>query len=272
VSWSLVAEVTFYASLPVLALAAIRLRRGVPGILTAASPVLLLLATGVCTRLAVAVLLGKPPVGGATGLASSWDVKSTGHSWVAVLADGMLCNADLFALGMGIAVALVAVEEARLGPAAIRALRRLFGLALVLAPLCFLVVVAATDSTLLSAPVFGAACTGLIALILLPGGGWFVRSAERLLGTATLRYLGRISYSVYLWHLPVMLFLLVHRPGLRYSSYPTLVGDYALVCVLTLALAALTYHVVEAPALRLKGPAVQRSTPRRSLREAEEAA
>lgn len=189
-----------------------------------------------------------------------------------MLADGLLCNAELFALGMAVAVALVAVEESRLGLAAVRVMRGLFGLALALGPLCFVAVVAATGSAVLSAPVFGVACAGLIAPILLPGGGWFIRSAERLLGTAALRYLGKISYSVYLWHLPLMLFLLVHRPGLRYSSYGPLVADYALVCALTLALASSTYHVVEAPALRLKGQAVRTPTLRRKLHGVEEAA
>lgn len=80
------------------------------------------------------------------------------------------------------------------------------------------------------APCLGAAC------IILGGAR---TSVGRLLGLAPLRYLGLISYSLYLWHWPVLVFYRrIDDPhGIEKIVLP-------LVCV---ALAALSYHVIEQP-------------------------
>ncbi|MBM7814790.1 acyltransferase family protein [Saccharothrix algeriensis] len=69
--------------------------------------------------------------------------------------------------------------------------------------------------------------------------------ADRLLSTRPLRYLGDLSYALYLWHWPVLVFyLVVHdRTGAGLRGGLGIVG-------LSLALAVLTHHLVEQPVRR----------------------
>ena len=73
-----------------------------------------------------------------------------------------------------------------------------------------------------------AALLGVVVMI--PhSGGWL---------TKPFRYLGEISYGIYLWHLPVLMALLVHTPWRGYSLLrATLIG--------TIILAALSWHGFE---------------------------
>ena len=63
-------------------------------------------------------------------------------------------------------------------------------------------------------------------------------------------WFGVVSYSVYLWHEPLVMFL--GRHGLMASGVAGVVLNIALVLALTSALSALTYRFVEAPAMRRK--------------------
>ncbi|MBB3051128.1 peptidoglycan/LPS O-acetylase OafA/YrhL [Prauserella isguenensis] len=85
------------------------------------------------------------------------------------------------------------------------------------------------------------------ALVLVAGQTGTVLGADRMLSSRPLNYLGNVSFSLYLWHWPVLLFyvLLRDRPevGLRGG---------AVVIAVSLALAMLTYHLVEKPVLRAK--------------------
>jgi hypothetical protein len=63
----------------------------------------------------------------------------------------------------------------------------------------------------------------------------------RLLGLAPLRWLGRLSYGVYLWHWPVFVLLTAERGGLR--GLPL----FGARCAVTLALAVASYHLIEEP-------------------------
>jgi peptidoglycan/LPS O-acetylase OafA/YrhL len=87
--------------------------------------------------------------------------------------------------------------------------------------------------------VFGLACACLIAVALDP-----TTRIARALAIAPAVYLGKISYSLYLWHLPILVWLGADNGGLE----PV---DLAAVA-LAVAAASASYHLVERPFLRLK--------------------
>ncbi|CAM3191899.1 acyltransferase family protein [Saccharomonospora xinjiangensis] len=79
-------------------------------------------------------------------------------------------------------------------------------------------------------------------LVLLAGATGSRVGADRFLSSRPLIYLGNISYSLYLWHWPVLLFYLL----VRGRSEVGLVGG-AGVIGLSLVLSVVTYHFVENP-------------------------
>jgi peptidoglycan/LPS O-acetylase OafA/YrhL len=93
---------------------------------------------------------------------------------------------------------------------------------------------------------FGLLSTGLTMLaVCRDGRGGLI---DRVLSSAPLRRVGRISYGLYLYHLPVFWALDVAGPG---ASSPS-AGRTALAVVATYALAELSYAFVERPILRLQ--------------------
>jgi peptidoglycan/LPS O-acetylase OafA/YrhL len=86
------------------------------------------------------------------------------------------------------------------------------------------------------------------ATALLIAGGLAGRAPlpNRALSIAPLRFLGRISYSVYLWHWPLIVF--------ARALYPTLektVEVRLLILLATLAIATLSFYLVEQPGRRI---------------------
>jgi len=69
-------------------------------------------------------------------------------------------------------------------------------------------------------------------------------------------YLGTISYSTYLWHMPILLFIFQNKKIIAYidaGSHPlNLLVALILACGLVLAVSALSYRYVEFPFLRKK--------------------
>lgn len=72
-----------------------------------------------------------------------------------------------------------------------------------------------------------------------------VSVVNRLLSTSFMVSLGRASYSIYLWHWPILVFFVFWNNGLK----PTLIEAGCLI-FLTLALSALSYRYVETPIRR----------------------
>jgi peptidoglycan/LPS O-acetylase OafA/YrhL len=87
--------------------------------------------------------------------------------------------------------------------------------------------------------------TGCAALVLLAGRTGAPAAADRLLASPPARYLGDISYALYLWHWPVLVLYLVAREQESLGLY-----GGAFVIGVSVVLAVLTYHLVEKPALR----------------------
>ena len=85
---------------------------------------------------------------------------------------------------------------------------------------------------------------GGAALVLIAGRSSVIGAPSRLLGVRPVQYLGDISYSVYLWHWP----LVVAYPFLR-GNDPGLLGGAAIVAI-TVVLAGLTKRFVEDPLRR----------------------
>ncbi len=80
-----------------------------------------------------------------------------------------------------------------------------------------------------------------VAVVVLAAASSTPSPTQRLLALEPLRRVGLISYGLYLWHWPVMIFLTPARTGL-----PEL-ATFALQVVLSLALAAASYRWVEQP-------------------------
>ncbi|WP_410582134.1 acyltransferase family protein [Amycolatopsis sp. lyj-108] len=80
------------------------------------------------------------------------------------------------------------------------------------------------------------------ALVILAGHTASKGGADRFLSSRPLKYLGDLSYALYLWHWPILVFYLVVRDreevGLRGG---------AVIITLSFALAILTHHLVEKP-------------------------
>ena len=210
--WSLSVEEQFYLVWPALLLVLVLVarRRALP------------------RRLVVAVLVA------ATGASFVWSVVSTRSN---PLAAYFSTSARAWELGLGALVALVASGVAARWPALVRGLVCSAGLALI-AVAC----VAYSDATpfpgsAAALPVVGS------ALVLLAGAGGQASQPLpiRALGVLPMRTVGDWSYSLYLWHWPVL--IIAERKvghGLGFSR--------TAVCIAaTFVLSALTYRYVEQP-------------------------
>lgn len=234
-AWSLGVEAVFYLLLPVLAAGALQLarrarRRSV--IACALVPAAVLLIVGVATHVALAH--------GLTNRIGRWDT---------AVRLSFPAQADYFSFGMAAAVVhvLVVRRGASIGPR----LRTLAALAAVSA-IAVTVYFAPMDSNRAQAAgwdtVIATGCATLLLVTCLPGAG-----RQRLLGVLEWRPLtavGLASYSVYLWHTPVI--FLLHRWGVTSHGGLSLLGCFALALATTLALSALSYRFVEKPMLARK--------------------
>ena len=72
-----------------------------------------------------------------------------------------------------------------------------------------------------------------------------VSPATRFLGLRPVAYLGRLSYGIYIWHWPLILWSRENQ-WLDMSEWPTILRVPVL-AALTVALASLSYHLVEKP-------------------------
>jgi peptidoglycan/LPS O-acetylase OafA/YrhL len=241
-AWSLSVEAVFYLALPVLAwigwsLASVR---DDPRwrLVSALVPPLLLFALGLSGKVMAAFVAPGTPVGGG------------GVSWRDVLTFSFWAQADLFSAGMTLAILYAALVGAGTG------VGRSPRLVIALGALCIAVVAASLRGgeglsgyayqTLMSVAL---AC--LLALVVLPvqaGGGQplLVRGLSQpwLLG------LGLVSYSLFLWHEPIV--HLLARRGLTATSLSGLLVEIAVVGTVAIALSIVTYRLVERPALRHK--------------------
>ncbi len=226
-AWSLSVEVVFYAVLPVLGLLALRLtaraRRRRTAVLV---PIVLLLLVGASSKLAMLGLV-------------EWEVGVSRSFW------GL---ADMFGLGMLVAVVHIEVQDGRLS------LPRFWRAGTVALAGGVVVLLAAAGTTRLEPHDLHQYASGivsalLLALVVMPAGRGS-RGLLRVLETRVPLAIGPISYGVFLWHEPLLRWLRMH--GATADGAGGFVLSLAVVGLATGVLATLTYRYVEAPALRLK--------------------
>jgi peptidoglycan/LPS O-acetylase OafA/YrhL len=248
-TWSLSIELAFYLCLPLLglvaALVAARARSERGRLYAALVPVAVLVAVATAGKLAAVFLVPGPG-------------RSQATDWHTVLDRSFLTHADLFAFGMIVALASVAAAGGHSflpswihGPYG--------GRILLYVGLPFGVVGYYFVSAYLYEPVVAAA----LALVLIrvavgrPDGGRGRLAA--LLDSRPAVGLGTISYSVFLWNYPVLIFLQIHGLLLPPGGAPAVLANLAIALVAVTAVAIVTYRFVEAPALGLKTDPVGRA-------------
>ena len=236
-AWTLGLEITFYALLPVWAWAVRR---------TGAPELRALAGLWLASMAYKAILL-------ATGAVKA----GTGPEPALVSLPGYL---DEFALGMALAVVSVRFEG-RPSPGAVRLVGRRPGLAWLGAGAAFLLVargIGLTGDPLqhYSTAQYLARNTlyGVMALcLLLPAvfGDDHRTPLRRALGSPIPLWLGLISYGIYLYHWPVLLELTDRDLGSVSGVHPYLLWGVT-TAVLSIALGAASYYLVERPALSLR--------------------
>jgi peptidoglycan/LPS O-acetylase OafA/YrhL len=92
------------------------------------------------------------------------------------------------------------------------------------------------------------ACAGLLALVVLADAR---NPLVRMLEWRPIAYAGLVSYGVFLWHVPLILFLSRHGLTLH-GGMDTVPGNLVAVVAATLAVATVSWFAVERPALRRK--------------------
>ena len=260
VAWTLCVEVSFYICLPLVVLAARRLtaRRGAQGWMRA--------------ELA---LLGAIAIVGV-----AFQVAAARQSVPFTVATALPGQCMWMALGMALAVASVAVERCEREPQLVRLVARHPGLCWLtaLAAFCglvvqekgygaFAVIVALNEVQPYSEVLLRLLLAAVVATGFMLPAIWGEREGgapRRLLALAPLAWFGVISYSVYLYHLTVALLLGLPRDPLHFAAdgldlvdridHATTLILLALTLLVTCAVAAVSYRVVELPFLRRKEP------------------
>jgi peptidoglycan/LPS O-acetylase OafA/YrhL len=242
-AWSLAVEAAFYLALPLLVLLAwtvtrrarTRARRSLALLL----PALLMLVIGLSGKAAAAYVFSSPnPYAG-------WDA-----NWHSVLERSFWCQADLFAFGMALAVLHVDAEDGlvRFSPAWRRtAAFGALGSYAITAKMTYL------DEQLSYSfynTLMALACALLLALVVLPPHAPRSSFLLKVLETRPLVWLGLVSYSVFLWHEPLVRWLQAH--DLVVSGSSGFLINVVVLATITFALSAATYYCVEKPSLRLK--------------------
>jgi peptidoglycan/LPS O-acetylase OafA/YrhL len=238
VTWTLCLEAAFYVSLPLIGWAAYRVARGRVG-----GQAALLLALA------------------AAGLAYSAVDYAAG--WAGIAGKALPAYLPVFAAGMAVALWAEA-RRARGAPplsSAASAALVIGGFALVIADGAWHAV-ASTPAHNAALSIFGdvPGAVGFAAVVAAAVAGRGLPVAW--MRVRPLAWVGLVSYGVYLWHVPLLLFMRGH--GLMPSSF---VLSLALVLPLVLAVSAASWYLVERPLLaRANRPRARRAKRRREAR------
>lgn len=242
-AWSLAVEAVFYLILPLLALLAYaigrRLQTRAGRRMAALVPAGIVLGIGVGGKLAATFLV--PP---GTGPSPGWD-----GDWHSVLVRSFLVQADLFTFGM-----ILAVISVELAAGQFRLPRHWYPATAAAAVAIVLSSAVSHRAGLLDLYAYDTfmamACALLLALVVLqrPQDGTPCRLV-RLLDTRALVLTGVASYSLFLWHEPLIRWLQVH--GFTLGGTSGFMVNLVLAGVVSGLAAAVTYRFVERPMIHL---------------------
>jgi peptidoglycan/LPS O-acetylase OafA/YrhL len=202
------------------------------------APAAVLLVLGLSGRFVAAVVI--PPNGPNAG----WDA-----DWHSVIVRSFWCQADLFAFGMALAVVLVDWEDGRL-----RLPRRWRMFAAIAALVGYGVTASRTvpGDQLSHSPyntLMALSCSLVLAAVVLsPRRDETPSPLARLLDHPRLISGGVISYSVFLWHEPLVRWFRDH--GVTRAGPGGLLLNLTVVGLAALLLSVFSYRFIEAPALR----------------------
>jgi peptidoglycan/LPS O-acetylase OafA/YrhL len=241
-TWALTDVVVFYLALPLLVLMSVALaRRSLTGrarTVSALAPAGLLILIGLSGKALAAFAFPGGP----------WD-----WSLHAVLERSFLSHADWFALGMIVAVLRVKAEDGQLRfPKWWRQASVAVLLLIAIPTARYTTPEGFTDGSF-SVSVYGTsmavACTIFLALVVLPAQER-PSPLVRLLETPPVVAFGVVSYSLFIWQLPLILWMRAH--GLTMGGSVGLVANIAVLGTLTFVFSAVTYRYLEFPALKRK--------------------
>ena len=241
-AWSLAVEVVFYAALPLLVLAVTAIARRLNDrrerVLALLGPPILLLLIGLSGKAVAGLIVSAPPTAGYNA------------NWHSVIERSFWAQADLFSFGMVVAVMYVEIEDGRLSlPKNWRPVAALLALAIFLP--CAWTMHQGEQSYLLQNTGEALAIALAFAAIVLPGRPAGEPSqATAVLESRALVAAGIVSYSIFLWHVPVIEWLASH--DLMLEGWGGLLVNVVIVGAVVGLLSAVTYHFVERPALALK--------------------
>lgn len=159
---------------------------------------------------------------------------------------GPLAKLDTFAMGMLLAVAVVAVKGRPQLTGGVPALLRVLGVAVLAGGFAL-----RANSTPVGLYIHTLA--GLAFVLILASTAMGPRKSlwERMLARPALLFLGLISYSVYMWHEPLMIGL--GEYSVLISKAPSAFPSNALLLMaVSIVAATLSYWLVERPTLRLR--------------------
>jgi peptidoglycan/LPS O-acetylase OafA/YrhL len=237
-AWSLAIEAVFYLALPLFVLLAFALARGsrTPRSrrVAALAPPALMLILGITGKV-IAYLLGT-------------------HPFSEILYWSFLTNTDKFAFGMAVAVLYVEVEDHRLRlpkwwQAGVTA--GLFAIAIPTAKFTTNNAFPGDGTNFIYNTLMALACALLLALVVLPQRKTDRRfTLVRLLETRLFVGVGLVSYSLFLWHEPLVYWL--RRHDLTLAGPTGFLFNLLLLATVAGTLSILTYRWIELPALRRK--------------------
>jgi peptidoglycan/LPS O-acetylase OafA/YrhL len=244
-AWSLAIEVVFYLALPLLVLMTWALARHASSRagrrVAAFCPSVVMLVIGLSGK-AAATYLVRPQGGvGWVGWIGNWN---------SVLERSFWAQADLFAFGLAVAVIRIDWEDGILRlPSWSRK-----GVGAVAALITLATVKLAGDGRIgphRYATIMAFACGLFLAIIVLPPArGGRQPFLIRALRSRVLIAVGLASYSLFLWHEPLIRWM--KERGITLPGTAGFVANLALVALVAGVFSAVTYRFVELPALRRK--------------------